>query len=284
MKKFEELYVDQITLLEKQGYNFSDQHSSLANTDFLGKLLYKFLKAYQKSNKLNQPNLFYISTTGLFKKIQDEIKIVFNYKYSLAEPALSIQSLYVTMKGIGKSIPLNSNAELPKADTILETMIKAYEAHPKKKYDDFLKALDTHKNLLIQKGFDEKGLDNQWIPIDKHMDRVMEGLKTGLLENIATPFLFIMFDVETKGYFNNKTDVVEFKFGYQYDPHTVSLGLKTLTAKMDDTKTYYLKTETDLPHSSTVHKHFSENQKLLREIIPALNNKYGHAKKVRPLK
>lgn len=281
MKNFEELYIDHVTLLEKQGYNFSDQHTSLANTEFLGKLLYKFLEAFQKSNKLNQPSLFFLSTTGLFKKIQDDIKVVFNYKYTPAETALSIESLYVTMKGIGKSFPLSSNAELPKTDAILETMIQAYEAHPKKKQDDFFKALDEHNKLLIEKGFDEKGLDNQWTSIDKHIDKVLDGFKAGLLENIATPYLFISFDVETKGYFNNRTDTVEFKFGYQYDPKTVSLVLKTLTAKMDDTKTYYLKNETDLPHSSTVHKHFSENQKLLREIIPALDCKYGHQKKAR---
>lgn len=132
METFEKLYIDQVTLLEKQGYNFSNHHSCLANPDFLGKLLYKFLEAFQKSNKLNQPSIFYLSTTGFFDKIQDEMKIVFNYKYSPEQSMLSIENLFVTMKGVSQSIYFNSNAELPKPDSILEIMTRAYEMHPKK--------------------------------------------------------------------------------------------------------------------------------------------------------
>jgi hypothetical protein len=281
METFEKLYIDQVTLLEKQGYNFSDHHSCLANTDFLGKLLYKFLEAYQKSNKLNQPSIFYLSTTGFFEKIQDEMKFVFNYKYSPEQSSLSIENLFVTMKGVSQSVYLNSNAELPKPDSILEIMTRAYELHPKKKTDDFLDKLKNHKELLIERGFDEKGLDNHYITIEKHMERLEENFKNGLFKNIATPHIPFTFSVETKGYFNNRTDTIEFKLGYEYDPRAVSLVLKTLSAKMDETKIYYLKNEMDLPNSQTVHKHFSQNQKLLKEIVPALDNKYGRAKKGR---
>lgn len=134
---------------------------------------------------------------------------------------------------------------------------------------------------MIERAFEEKGLDNHYITIERYMERLEESFKKGLFQNIATPHIPFTFSVETKGYFNNRTDVIEFKLDYEYDPRAVSLVLKTLSAKMDETKIYYLKNEIDLPNSSTVHKHFSQNQKLLKEIVPALDNTYGRAKKGR---
>lgn len=278
MEIFEKLYVDQVNLFKQKGYTSSDKLSSVVNTGFLGKLLYKFLEAYQKSSKTNQPSLFYVSTADFFDKVPAEVKLVFNYKYSPAESVLSIQNLYVTMKGVSETFTLNYNTELPNPDTIFNRMVKAYEIHPQKKFDDFWEGVKNHKNFLIERGFDDKGLNNHE-PTEKFMERWMEAFKNGLLQNIATYFCPFSFSVETKGFFNSSTDIVKFKFGYEYDPKAVSIILRTLTAKMDETKIYYLKNETDLPHSLIVHKQFCEKHKLLNQIIPALNQKFGPGKK-----
>ena len=277
MHKFERLYVDQVNLLKEKGYDTLGLNSHDASVEFLGALLVKFLEAYQKSERTNEPSLFYVSNRGFFNNNQDEVKIVFNYKYDPEKAELLIGNLYVTMNGLREPFYLKTNEELPSPDTVYRNMIAAYDLTPEKKMDDFWQAFEQHKNFLIEKGFDENGLNNGE-SVEKYGDRVLDAFKTGLLQNLSTSDIPFSISVETVGHFNENRDTVTFQFNYVYDPDTVSLRLSSLRSSMDESidesNVYVVNKENELPNSQMIHNYFSEKQQLVKQIVPALRERY----------
>jgi hypothetical protein len=277
---FAKLYDQQVESLERAGYSSKNLDTNQADVQLYGSLLVKFLEVYQKCTKNRQPKLFYITKTGFFG--EDQVKFVFSYLYDPNKEELALNWLDVTLKGVSHEIDLKCNNDLPTAHEAYKSVRGIYNKDPKKKRDDLLQSIIQHRKILLEKGYDHVGLNNN-TPIEQLMDKLVNALKEGLFQNLhlLTYKVPIDFKVDTVGLFNNNLDKISFEFNYEYDPENITFQLRTLHAEMDTIKSYYLRDASDLPHSNEVYKEFIEDRRLVNEIVPALQDKYGIKSRLR---
>lgn len=271
MNSFQQLYEEQVTLLRLRGY--IGPHSNLAEKELLSQLLYKFIDAHQKSNQNGDPSIFFIKTQypHTDKKMMD---VAFNYKYSPKEGQLSLYEVYINMKGVGTDLRVKENNELPSFKTAVKAAVHTYENSLVKKEHQFWREIENHKNLIKDKGFDQTGM-NSTETVDKYISRLLEEMKMGLLRNIATIQFAFSFSVKTTGYFNNNSDSVEFEFKYSYSPDKVKLDLNKLSASLKEiTLSYQASDDKDIPSARNIYDDLYENQRLVKEVIPFLQNTY----------
>jgi len=117
----------------------------------------------------------------------------------------------------------------------------------------FHHTLEEHRQLLEAKGYTEKNLDapdrDGW-----YMRQFKANFS--LCSNQAHRYDEVTdFDLKMIGFFNDNKDVVHFTFNYEYDPQTLELKIKTLTADLAGNKLpYHLTKNEDLPASMVVYK------------------------------
>lgn len=133
----------------------------------------------------------------------------------------------------------------------------------------------SHRELLQIKGYDETTLKNNGIA-DRLVTRLQINLSKCICKAISDKTTTSFF-LSTVGFFNDNSDVVLFRFHYQYDPVKKQLHLKSLAAKMDDSqKIFFLLNSSCLPSSHNVYSALSNARKMrLAKLVLRANSVYN---------
>src|SRR5690349_18223454 len=104
---------------------------------------------------------------------------------------------------------------------------------------DFLEKLDKHREIMSDRGYDEIGLGSPDEP--GHYMKQLEFLFSSCVAESRFHSQTVKdFFLEALGFFNKDTDLVLFKFHYEFDPAKKDIELKSFNARMDGSHNTYL--------------------------------------------
>ena len=134
---------------------------------------------------------------------------------------------------------------------------------------DFITILDNHRELLRERGYDEIGLGSPDEP-GLFMKR-LEFLFSECVQKSRFDKSIKDFFIDAIGFFNSDTDLVVFKFHYEFDPAKKDIELKSFIARMDGIQRPFLLNRNmyELPRATRVHQLLCDDRQLqtAREIL-----------------
>jgi len=135
-------------------------------------------------------------------------------------------------------------------------------------FDDILK---YHKDLLINKGYDDPSL-NAFGGIEPFMSRLEQNIAYSIARD-GSVLCPEGFTVPIKGFFRGDKDIVDYRFGYSFDYHRVP-QLRFVTATMAGERiTIPLEASDHLPHASYLYDILQIDHLLSRNIDSKLEEK-----------
>jgi hypothetical protein len=135
---------------------------------------------------------------------------------------------------------------------------------------DFLEKLDKHREIMSDHGYDEIGLGSPDEP-GHYMKQLEFFFSSCVAESRFHSQTKKDFFIEAFGFFNQNTDLVIFKFHYEFDPAVKDIELKSFIARMDSLQRPYLlgRNMNELPQAKHVYQAlFNERQlQVAKQII-----------------